>query len=67
MNQFGMQMPGGKASRGGSPDVYTALIFLAVISLAAACALVYVQGTKVGPEGSAFKIQESGDIKLKRN
>jgi hypothetical protein len=67
MNQFGMQMPGGKAKRGGSPDVYTALMFVAVVCLAVASAFVYVQGSKVGKEGSAFAIQEAGDIKLKQN
>ncbi len=65
MNQMGMQMPGGKARRGSSPDVFTALLFLATIMLLAACVMVYMQGSKIGPGGSAFKIQEEGKISFK--
>lgn len=65
MNQMGMQMPGGKARRGSSPDVFTALLFLATVLLLAACVMVYMQGSKIGPEGSAFKIQEEGKISFK--
>lgn len=65
MNQMGMQMPGGKARRGSSPDVFTALLFLATIMLLAACIMVYMQGSKIGPEGSAFGIQEETSIKFK--
>lgn len=60
MNQFGMQMPGGKARRGSSPDVFTALLFVATVSLLAACVMVYIHGSKIGPGGSAFKIHEEG-------
>lgn len=65
MNQMGMQMPGGKVRRGSNPDVFTALLFLATILLLAACVMVYMQGSKIGPDGSAFGIQEEGSIKLK--
>lgn len=64
MNQFGMQMPGGKSRRGASPDVFTALLFLSCAALLAACVMVFMQGSKIGPDGSAFKIQEEGRISL---
>jgi hypothetical protein len=66
MNQMGMQMPGGKSRRGAGVDVYTALMFVATMCLLAACGFVFVQGAKVGPAGSAFKLQ--GDrIELQPN
>ncbi len=65
MNQMGMQMPGGKSRRGAGVDVYTALMFVATACLLAACAFVYVQGSKVGPGGSAFKLHPDGQIQLK--
>lgn len=65
MNQMGMQMPGGKGRRGSNPDVFTALLFLATVMLLAACVMVYMQGTKIGPKGSAFGIQEEGRIEFK--
>lgn len=66
MSQFGMQMPGGRARRGASLDVYTALMFLACIALLAACAFVFVQAGKVGPGGKAFSLQQDGRIELKQ-
>ncbi|MEZ6233444.1 MAG: hypothetical protein R3B68_04575 [Phycisphaerales bacterium] len=60
MSQFGMQMPGGRARRGSSPDVYTGLLFLAVAALAAACVVLYMAGSKVGPEGNALGMHEAG-------
>ena len=65
MSQFGMQMPGGRAQRAASPDVYTGLLFLAVAALATACVVVFMQGSKIGPDGSAMGLQESGNIKIK--
>lgn len=64
MSQFGMQMPGGRQSRSAVPDVYTALMFLAVVALGAACAILWIQASKVGPDGSPFKLQEDGRITL---
>jgi len=64
MSQFGMQMPGGRQSRSAAPDVYTALMFVAVIALGAACALLWIQASKVGVDGSPFKLQEEGRISL---
>jgi hypothetical protein len=64
MSQFGMQMPGGRQSRSAAPDVYTALMFVAVVALGAACALLWIQASKVGVDGSPFKLQEEGRISL---
>lgn len=58
MSQFGMQMPGGRLRRGASPDVYTALMALACAALLAACVFVFLQGAKVGPDGSAISLQD---------
>ena len=66
MSQFGMQMPGGRMRRGATPDVYTGLMALAVFALLAACAMVYVQGSKVGTDGSAIGLQDPARISLKQ-
>lgn len=66
MSQFGMQMPGGRMRRGATPDVYTGLMALAVVALLAACAMVYMQGAKVGKDGSAIGLQEPDRISLKQ-
>ena len=34
MSQFGMQMPGGRAKSGPTPDVFTALMFVASVAVA---------------------------------
>lgn len=67
MNQMGMQMPGGKSRRGAGVDVYTALMFVAAMCLLAACGFVFVQGGKVGPAGSPFKLHGDGAVQLKTN
>ncbi|HLO40042.1 MAG TPA: hypothetical protein VK176_03400 [Phycisphaerales bacterium] len=65
MSQFKMQMPGGRARRAGGPDVYTAMAFVAVAFLAAACIIMWQAGMKVAPQdaGSPFQLHE-GQIKL---
>jgi hypothetical protein len=65
MSQFGMQMPGGRQNKGAGPDVYTALMFLAVVAMGVAVAMLYVAGTKVAPDGNPLKIQEPNKIQLK--
>lgn len=66
MSTFGMQMPGGRARRASLPDVYTALLGIATVALLIACAFVYVQGGKIGANGSAIGIQEEGNIAIER-
>lgn len=64
MSQFGMNMPGGQARRGPTLNVYTGLLFLAVVALAAACGFMYVGAAKLGVNGDPFTIQDAKDIKL---
>ena len=65
MSQFGMQMPGGRQQRGASPDVYTALMFLGVVAMGVAVAMLWVAGSKVAPDGMPFNIQDANRIELK--
>lgn len=66
MSQFGMQMPGGRQNKGGGPDVYTALMFVGVISMGVAVAMLWIAGSKVAPKDSShpLTIQESGKVTL---
>lgn len=65
MSQFGMQMPGGRARRSASLNVYTGLLFCAVAALAAASGFMWVAATKVSPNpGNPFDIQQVGQIKV---
>lgn len=58
MSQMGMQMPGGAGARRKSGlNVYTGLMFLAVVCLGAAVAMVFLQAEKIGPAS------ESGPMK----
>lgn len=66
MSQIGMQMPGSRASRKPSPDVYTGLMFLAVSALMAACVVVWVQGAKLSPS-HPLSVQEDGRVQLPGN
>ena len=66
MSQIGMQMPGSRASRKPSPDVYTGLVFLAVIALGVACAVLWTQGAKLSPS-HPLSVQEEGRIQLPGN
>jgi len=56
MSQFGMQMPGGRARRMASMDVYTGLLFCGVLALAVACGFVYKAAATVAPGGSPFQL-----------
>jgi hypothetical protein len=62
MSQFGMQMPGGQLQRGPSLNIYTGLLALAAVALIAASAYVFMQGTKIGKDGSPFGLQEENKI-----
>lgn len=58
MSQFGMQMPGGMR-RGPSINVYTGLMAIATIALAAACLyLALGPGAALG-NGNPFAVRES--------
>ena len=64
MSNFGMQMPGGRQVRGKSVDVYTALAFVAMVSLAVAVGVLVRAGMVIGPEGNPIGVQESGRVVL---
>jgi hypothetical protein len=66
MSQFGMQMPGGRASRAASMNIYTGLLFAAVVALAVACGFMWVAASKVGVNGSPFELQNAGQIQLRK-
>ncbi len=65
MTQFGMQMPGGRQNRGASPDVYTALMFLGVVAMGVAVAMLWIAGSKVSPDGMPLSVQDADRIELK--
>lgn len=69
MSQLGMQMPGAARRVSASPNIYTGLLFVAVVALAAACGYVWVQGSKVGVDGAALgtEFQQVNQIRLKSN
>jgi len=52
-----MQMPGGRARRTASMDVYTGLLFCAVLALGVACGFMYKAAAMVAPDGSPFNLQ----------
>jgi hypothetical protein len=56
MSQFGMQMPGGRTRRTASMDVYTGLLFCAVLALGVACGFIYKAAATVAPGGSPFQL-----------
>jgi hypothetical protein len=58
MSQFGMQMPAGQLQRGATMNVYTGLLFVAVVALLAASVFVFMQGQMIGPDGNAFGTYE---------
>lgn len=59
MSQYAMNMPGGAMQRRASMDIYTGLLFLAVVCLAAASIFVWMQGAKIAPEGQPLKLHEA--------
>ncbi|MGE3108280.1 MAG: hypothetical protein AB7G11_03450 [Phycisphaerales bacterium] len=65
MSQFGMQLPGGQVQRGSSMNIYTGLLFLAVVALGAACAFVYMNAGLVGKGGDPFGKQAVNSVSLK--
>ncbi len=66
MSQFGMQMPGGRARRSSSMNVYTGLLFCAVVAMGVASGFMWMAAKSVSPDpGNPFKIQEVGNGKIK--
>ena len=57
MSQMGMNLPGG-ARRRAQMNVYTGLLFVAVICLATACVMMWMAGTKIGPKGQPLELHK---------
>jgi len=67
MSQIGMNLPGSQRKRGPSMNIYTGLLFLAVVCLGAAVVIVWTAGMKLSPEAGAmgaFKVQDANRISL---
>jgi len=65
MAKVGMQMPGGRQRQKASPDIYTGLLFLAVIVLGAATGVVFMQASKVAPPGgNPLAVQDTNRVQL---
>ncbi len=65
MSQIGMQMPGAGSRRAG-PNVYTGLLFAALVALISACVYLGLYAMpNVGKDGEPFGLQESGKIAIK--
>jgi hypothetical protein len=60
-----MQMPGGRMKRAASMNIYTGLLFCAVLALAAACGFMWVAAKKVGVDGNPFGIQSDQPERIK--
>lgn len=65
MSQFGMQMGGVGRRRAASPDVFTAMMGVAVVALAVACFVMWNAGSRIGLDGNFWGIQKAGDVKFK--
>lgn len=60
-----MQMPGGRAARGPSMDVFTGLMVVAVLALLTAVLFMVLYALpKVGPDGGLFGLQDPQRIQL---
>lgn len=59
MSQYGMQMPAGQLQRGATMNIYTGLLFAAVIALLAACVYVFMQGKIIGPSGDPLSVHKA--------
>lgn len=65
MSQFGMQMPGGRARRTDTANVYSALAFIAFVALAVACGYMWQAGAMIAKDGNPLTgLQEKGRIDL---
>lgn len=57
MSQYGMHLPGTRARRAPSLDVFAGLLFAAFLALAVACGFMWQAASKVGMDGNAFALQ----------
>lgn len=68
MSQFGMQMPGAQRSRRAGLNIYTGMLACAVLFLAAAVAIVWIQGSKIAPADAGpvapLSVHEEGRVRI---
>ncbi len=67
MSQFGMQMPGARPVRRVTPDVYTAMAFVATLALLAAAIVLWINANKIAPGEGAFAWMSLHDENSLRN
>lgn len=59
MSQYGMQMPGGRSSRGPSLGVIDALLLLAVVAMGFASFFMYQAAAAVSPQGQPWQMHDN--------
>ncbi|MEC9374148.1 MAG: hypothetical protein VYC34_09905, partial [Planctomycetota bacterium] len=70
MSQLGMQLPGAGGVRKPQMNVYTGLIFLAFVCLAAACVVMFLAARELAPADkqssplAPFMLQEEGNVQV---
>ncbi len=68
MSQFGMQMPGAQRARKARMNVYTAIMFCAVLALLTANAIAYLNGSIIAPKDAGamgpLTIHEKGRVSI---
>ncbi|MFG0305517.1 MAG: hypothetical protein ACF8Q5_04815 [Phycisphaerales bacterium JB040] len=64
MSQFGMQMPGGRGRSGPTPDVFTALMFVASLAMLVGCAVLYWANSQVAPSTNPLSVQDPARIQI---
>jgi hypothetical protein len=57
-------MPGGRMKRTATMNVYTGLLFLAVVALAVASGFMWKAASGVGKGGNPFELQQKNQIQL---
>ncbi|UYV11464.1 MAG: hypothetical protein NCW75_09140 [Phycisphaera sp.] len=58
MSQYGMQMPGGRSSRGPSVGLIDALLLLSLVAMVAACAYMWPATAAVSPDGKPWVMHD---------
>ena len=53
-------MPGGRQNKGAGPDVYTALMFVGVVAMGVAVAMLWIAGTKIRRSNSSREFSAVG-------
>ncbi|MEQ8316879.1 MAG: hypothetical protein RIE77_13485 [Phycisphaerales bacterium] len=64
MSQYGMQMPGGRSSRGPSLGLIDGLLALSIIAMGFAIFFMYQAAEQVSPGGKVWETHGDGPIVL---